>query len=303
MEFRIAYLITAYKDPAHLNRLILALNEDADFYVHIDSKVDILPFLNATKNISNVFFSKQRYFVNWGSFAQVLCQKELINLAFSSENKYKRFVCISGTDYPLWSNARIRKEFMDNCDKEYIMGQNFTANDIQNNRYNCYHFFRDIKIRNYNLKKIFSGSARIFMQYLPVRKGIKVSLGGGLVDVFFGSDYWALTTECARYVLDIMENEKKFMKYFKYSFVPSELCVQTIVFNSKFRSKAIEFKSFIYKGLVSVTPLHYIEYANSIKIFQLQDFDTIVDQNKMFFRKAEMGISDTLVSKVNLLRE
>ena len=35
---RIAYIISAYKDAPHLSRLIKALDEDADFYVHIDRK-------------------------------------------------------------------------------------------------------------------------------------------------------------------------------------------------------------------------------------------------------------------------
>ena len=42
---RIAYIISAYKDAPHLARLVAALDDRADFYVHIDLNADIHPFL------------------------------------------------------------------------------------------------------------------------------------------------------------------------------------------------------------------------------------------------------------------
>ena len=41
---RIAYIISAYKDAPHLARLVAALDDRADFYVHIDLNADIHPF-------------------------------------------------------------------------------------------------------------------------------------------------------------------------------------------------------------------------------------------------------------------
>ena len=41
---RIAYIISAYTDAPHLLRLIQALEGEADFYLHVDSKVDDRPF-------------------------------------------------------------------------------------------------------------------------------------------------------------------------------------------------------------------------------------------------------------------
>lgn len=40
---RIAYIISAYKDAPHLARLVAALDDRADFYVHIDLNADIHP--------------------------------------------------------------------------------------------------------------------------------------------------------------------------------------------------------------------------------------------------------------------
>lgn len=41
----LAYLISAYCDPDHVKQLIDALDVDADFYVHIDARVDDAPFV------------------------------------------------------------------------------------------------------------------------------------------------------------------------------------------------------------------------------------------------------------------
>lgn len=44
---KIAYLISAYKDPQQLARMVLALHtKDTSFFVHVDANVDIKPFIN-----------------------------------------------------------------------------------------------------------------------------------------------------------------------------------------------------------------------------------------------------------------
>ena len=46
---KIAYLISAYKDPQQLSRMVQALHtEDTRFFVHVDANVDIKPFINTT---------------------------------------------------------------------------------------------------------------------------------------------------------------------------------------------------------------------------------------------------------------
>ena len=46
---KIAYLISAYKDPQQLSRMVQVLHtEDTRFFVHVDANVDIKPFINTT---------------------------------------------------------------------------------------------------------------------------------------------------------------------------------------------------------------------------------------------------------------
>ena len=68
---KIAYLISAYKDPIHLRRLISALSHGVEdtvsFFIHIDAKVNISPFIDKCIG-KNVFFTDNRYWVQWGVF-------------------------------------------------------------------------------------------------------------------------------------------------------------------------------------------------------------------------------------------
>lgn len=300
---KLAYIITVYKDPQHLLRLIKSLNIKADFYCHVDKKEDIEPFVNLLAPFKNVYFTENRYFVNWGSYAQVLSQKELLRMAMMSGEMYDRVICLSGLDYPIISNSRIQSLFYENQDKEYICGVNLSnpANAGLRSRVTIYHFFRDVKIRNILLKKCFSGSARILLKALPIRKDYYVNMGDKCWDVFMGSDYWALTYPCVKYVYKIMQDEKLLMNYFKYSFVPSEMCVQTIVFNSVFANQAMQSEK--YTGLPPLTPLHYIVYNKKIKVFDENDYEVLVICGKMFFRKAMTGKSDRLIGLIDTFRQ
>ncbi|MCS2956403.1 hypothetical protein NXX53_02795 [Bacteroides salyersiae] len=74
---RIAYIISAYKDAPHLSRLIKALDEDADFYVHIDRKADSRPFKELLPEGKVTFV--QSHWVSWGGWEQVEYQKEPVS--------------------------------------------------------------------------------------------------------------------------------------------------------------------------------------------------------------------------------
>ena len=55
----IGYIITAYTDPSHLNRLIRSLNYNAKFFIHIDRKVDIEPFKRLVKGVFECLFFRE----------------------------------------------------------------------------------------------------------------------------------------------------------------------------------------------------------------------------------------------------
>lgn len=278
---RIAYIISAYKDAPHLSRLIKALDEDADFYVHIDRKADSRPFKELLPEGKVTFV--QSHWVSWGGWEQVEYQKELLAAVLHSGIEYTRIVCLSGQDYPLWPNRKIHRYFEEHRDTEFIMGMNLTrsADKRQIAKIVYYHFFRDLKWENLWLKNKFIVASRHLMKWLPIRKAPIVRIGNKESDIYCGSDYWGITLPCAQYVYEKLCTEKELVRYFKTSFVPSELCIQTLVFNSPFAARALSVEGG-YTGLSALTPLHYIIYGKSIKVLTLEDWSALQQSGKMF---------------------
>lgn len=298
---RIAYIISAYQDAPHLARLVDALNEDADFYVHIDQKADSRPFKELLGDKATFVPS---HWVSWGGWEQVEYQKELLAAVLHSGIPYTRVVCLSGQDYPLWSNEEIHRYFDEHKETEFIMGMNLTrsANAQQLSRVIHYHFFRDLKWKSLWWKNKFIVASRILMKLLPFKKQPTTKIGYKEADIYFGSDYWGITLPCARYVYEKLCSEKELERYFKTSFVPSELCIQTLIFNSPFGKHALPYKG-QYVGLYALTPLHYIVYGKSIKIMSLEDWPVLKQSGKMFCRKVVSGASDPLVEKIDAERK
>lgn len=296
---RIAYVISAYKDAPHLARLVKALDHDADFYMHIDLRADIAPFKEA---LGNKVTFVPRHWVSWGGWEQVEYQKELLAAVIHSGIAYSYVVCLSGQDYPLWPDEKIHRYFDEHKGTEFIAAMNLSRsnNRKQRAKIELYHFFRDLKWNNLWLKNKLIVASRCLMKLLPFRKKSTLQIGDTpKAEVYFGSDYWALTLPCARYVYATLCKEYAHLKaYFKTSFVPSELCIQTIVFNSPFATHA-QLHTEEYGGLFTLTPLHHIMYGKEIKTMTLEDLPALEQSGKMFCRKVVSGASDSLVKAID----
>lgn len=296
----LAYLISAYCDARHLQRLVEALDCDADFYIHIDANVDDEPFRRLLPE--KVHFVPRRA-VSWGGYEQVGYQYELLKAAVESGRPYTHLVCLSGQDYPLWSNEHIHRFFNENRTREFIGGYNLTRtnNPDQLRKITRIHPFRDLLCSNQWLKNKLVVASRTFLSLIGVRRRPQVRIGGVWSDVYFGSDYWALTLDCARYVCSTLEANPSLRRFFRTVYVPSELCIQTIVYNSPFGARAMLFKG-DFPGLVRLTPLHYLFYQGSVKKLTLDDWQMLCESNKMFCRKVVTGLSDKLVAEIDAAR-
>ncbi len=296
----LAYLISAYCDARHLQSLVAALDYEADFYIHIDANVDDAPFRRLLPE--KVHFVP-RHAVSWGGYEQVAYQYELMKAALASGRPYTHLVCLSGQDYPLWSNERIHSFFQANSQQQFIGGYNLTRGDNRDQLRKITHIhpFRDLRCRSQWLKNKLVVASRTFLSLIGVRRRPQVRINGVWCDVYFGSDYWAITPDCARYVCRTLDTNPSLPRYFRTAFVPSELCVQTIVYNSPFGQSAMLYKG-NFPGLVRLTPLHYLFYQGSVKKLTLDDWQMLCESNKMFCRKVVTGLSDKLVAEIDAAR-
>ena len=306
---KIAYIIIAHKDPAHLNRLVSVLDFHSDFYIHIDKKVDPEPFKKELSLHQRQVYFNSKFTVCWGGFSSIRVQKEMLRLILQSENKYKRIVCISGLDYPIYSNSRIHEMFEKNPTKEFITGQNISHDEPEEiYRINKYFFVDNpFLINNPIVVKIIKKVTNVLK--LNLKKRNVSHLNGKTVDIFFGSAWYAITYDCAKYVYESLCKEKKFLRYISTVFAPDELCINTIVFNSRFAENAIRMpKNFALSipgdiAFERIAPLHYLKYTNQMNILEEADYENIINSNKLYFRKAESGISDSLLDQIDRIRE
>ena len=272
---RIVYLISAYTDKEQLLRTIDALDTgDCLFFIHLDRKAKMeLP------ERDRVTVLGKRYFIQWGGWNQVLYQKLLLEAFLACPEPYSRAVLISGQDYPLRSANQVREAFELYPRKQYVRGLNLSALDHPgplHEKVVLYHFFRDLPCSP-GLKRFFSGSARQVMRILPIRKKPYLMVEGRRWDVYQASSYMALTRDCAQYVVSQMQENKTLMSYFRYSFVPEELVIPTILFNSPFREEC-ELKQ--------------------VYVFREKDRDGLLSCGKLFARKMQSGISEPLMERL-----
>lgn len=303
---KIAYLILAHTDQTNLIRLIQALNYkySTGFFIHIDKKatfsdVDILSRLSPQMLEINIM---KKYYVNWAGYSIIEAEYALIKKALDSPIGYDRFVLLSGLDYPLYPNEKIFEFFLQNKNNEYIKALNLSRlNEPPKmlERIEIYHFFRDCNIRNPFLKKLIAGGTLQIMKRLPIRKK-HFFLNS---PVYEGSQWWALTKECLTFLHEYCEtHNKELKKYFQNSFAPDEMLFHTIIFNSIFNTKSLLYNRNDYPGLVGLTPLHYIEYSESIKVYQEEDYNKLISSGKLFCRKVQTGISDNLLDLIDQYR-
>ena len=142
---KIAFLISAYKDPAQLRNLIDALKGDGSyFFIHIDKKVDINLFKAVIPEFKldnqSLLYTQIRYYVYWGGWNQVRYQKELLRSCFELDIDFDRIVLITGQDFPLVSREKLFEKYISNFDgKNYLRIKDFIEKkyQIKKRRLNC----------------------------------------------------------------------------------------------------------------------------------------------------------------------
>lgn len=238
-----------------------------------------------------------------GGYSQVLYQKALLTAAFAAETpnvKFDRFVVITGQDYPLMANSEIVRLYEEHPKRLWIKGLNKTLHHKESHsQFTLYHFCRDWKFKNPKVKQAFSFSARQIMRILPFRKKPYIVWNDGTRwDVWQSSSYLSLTHDAARFVLEYITNNT-IEKYFKYSFVPEEKVIPTIIFNSPFRKHAFVYEKQQYDGLITLSCLEHFYYNKFIKTYTEADYEELVHCGKMFARKLETGKSDKLMDMLD----
>ncbi len=266
---KLAYLILVHHQPKQLERLIRKLSfPGVDFYIHVDEKADIRPFLQLI-SLPQVVFIKKREKVNWGGYSIIKATINGFEAIISSGIDYQYITLLSGQDYPLKSNEAIQQFFTDNPRKAFISFLSIESEWTEALPRLQKYFLTDHP---------FAGSTRIealLNKLLPARKQPQ-----GLV--FVGRFQWfSMTLEQIKYIVTVLQKNKKLQKYLRFTWGSDEFVFQTLLYNSDFRNQMVN------------DNLRYTNWTPgtaSPKILTMDNANELSASDKLFARKFDAAI-------------
>ncbi len=282
----------AHNDKEHLSKLINALGNNCEIFIHIDGYVDDTSFLTLSDK-ENVHFLTPRIKVSWAGFSMVKVMMHLLKLAVEHTDEFSHYIFLSGSCYPIKPIRQIDSFFESNKDRSFIKYVKMTEHPLLYRQIQ-YKFLMDnpFPVRN----KVTNNLHRIirkitFHTHITNRWRENITPYGG-------SNWTALNAECAKYAVLFHEDNPWFQDMFKYSYAADEHYIHTILGNSPLASQCTGLQQFKYFGLDYLANLHLID--NSLtKWYTLDDWAEIIASEKMFVRKVRSIDGSELVDKIN----
>lgn len=280
---RIAHLIITYTDPKQTERMIRKMHHpDFDFYIHVDKKNDIKPYLYLGA-LQNTYLIQNRVDVRWAGYNTVRAIFNGIKEICSSGRKYSFINLLSGQDYPLKPVDHIAKFFKENKGKEFIAYKDM-INDWQTQL--C-------RIRNFHLMNIrFMGRTLLgqatlerILNYLLGKRRMPYNL-----HPYGESMFWMLSPELAIYVTSKIESDKRLKRFFYFTWASDEMLFQTIIMNSPYKEKVIN-DNYRY--------IDWSENKANPKVLNEEDFPKLKESTRLFARKFDMSKNAVILDKID----
>jgi hypothetical protein len=286
---RIAYLILAHHQPQHLGALIERLDDgNARFFIHIDQKSDILAFRNAIRSERAIFLD-ERLPIEWGGWNMVQATLDLLRRAHrQSPSTY--YQLLSGNCYPIKSNQDIAKKLSSGNFNYITLNEEMKRGSRFHNRL----FYRQSDQELINILKRRPSLAKLNIpRYLgrlitSVRRQQDRLAGRTLpagMRPYKGGQWWCLTHDCARYVLDYAKANPRFVQFFRSTLIPDESFFHTIIANSEF---AHTLPPCVARNVTSGN--HHVRWrkvrgSNKPRVLTERDFYELVASEACFARK------------------
>jgi len=278
------FLIQAHKDLDQLNALVEQLRDDAFVvYVNLDRKCALDP--------AGVHpYARQvarRVDVHWGSFSQVQATLNALVQIEAEVPAFDKVTFLSAQDFPLLSNARLRKalaqlsgyELLDVIPVGTAPGQWAAGGRYQYFWAEQGPLARHLACRVANRMLRAAGRTR----RLP-----------GAMQPYGGSSWWALSQACVRHVLARVDREPALVRFFGRCACPDELFFQTLIMNSPFARRVLghNFRYVQWPQDGACNPAVLVE----------ADFARIAASQAHFCRKLDIRLSAALLPHLLALR-
>lgn len=281
-----SFVITAYKDPENLFRIVDRLSKDFNIFIHVDRSSTIITNedIERLRRMPNVYAEKT-WSISWGSYKHLLAMISLLCKALHHTNENGYVHLISGQDIPVKSNSDFI-DFFDSNNHIYMDCRTLREMEphqlrmfqIKNHlwRYNyqnkCVHFFRNLDTW---LQKRFHRLNNNF---------------GGITNVAQGLVWSSIPCSAVKYVIDYVDVHRGFIKDIYRAQIPEEFVFQTILINSEFSRNIVR------------DNLRYADWHRrngSLPAYlDLSDYVAIINSGCFFARKIDSMISKDLLTRL-----
>ncbi|ATP55362.1 hypothetical protein CPT03_02225 [Pedobacter ginsengisoli] len=283
---KIAYLILAHQNISQLALLIDLLTYENHNYcfLHLDARVyspSAIKQLKKETKSKNWHSITGRSYINWGGFSMVEATLNLLIDALNFKTKEFDYVSLhSGMDLPIKNNQQIEKYLITNHGKQFI--DYFELPNYKNwggngglDRVNYYWLIDELGV--IEAQKIVDAQKAIKME--KPQSGFSAKIYGG-------SQWWTITSDCAKYIINFLNDTPRFYHFFKYAYIADELFFQTIILNSP------------HKHQVENNNLRVIDWKsgpNYPKIFNINDIENLEFTTSLFARKFDVRYDEQII--------
>lgn len=311
----INYIILAHKNPQQVQRLINRLETpNCNFYIHIDKGVDIIPFLDALSNKTNVFFisDQLREYGTWGDIGIVKATITILS-QIVKDNRNGYCILMSGQDYPLKNNESIYDFLKTNYGDHFIatfpLPHSGWGNEGGFDRLNQYKInLSNSRMDFIQLPSLFE---KTFYRKQTIRKLLKLlkkKRYAALLKPFVkrkfpnhlkpyaGGQWWAFPIETVREILKFINSNPKYTEYHKDTLLPDEIFFHSILMHLKGENKKFTIKP-------SITYVNWIRKNTPLPvIFTERDIQELRDEtsnDKLFARKFDIDVDNAILNIID----
>ena len=271
---RIAYIVSAYKLPAQLERLLRRLDgPGVSFAVHVDRKTPRTTWdemVARCRDLDVTWLPRHRS--QWGGFGHVRATLKGIDHVVGSEVPFDYAILLTGQDYPLRPPAEIAR-FLGEMDGRSYMRHVALPWEPWGSRGGLDRI-EDWHVITYR---------RLHLA-LPLRRRLPDGL-----EPYGGSAYWCLSSTLVHFVHGFLSENPDYVRFFQHVFVPDELFFQTIIMNSELRDT------------VENDDLRYLDWSRepAPAILTVADLRTLVAAPQLFARKFDETVDAEILDALD----
>lgn len=271
----IAYLVLAYNSPRTLSASVQSYKlSGGEIFVHVDSKISLSNFISDMGDAASLcIFIEERHSIFWAGYTMIEATLSLIDSA-QKYSAFHRFVLVSDDTIPIRSPKVLKEAFCSS--NEYISVRLIQPSDPFMKRYERFYFFDHpaTSLRGRPIENSYIDEH--LLSILDEINSLRI-LGKEPIDLYYGSQWWALTNSAINFIQDSISNNRTLRDSFRFTAVPDEMYFQSIIMNS------------ILKESVRSSVVH-VDWTKSIKPHVFSTLNEILGQASQF---------DLLARKVN----